>query len=190
MFNKIKDRKIENLKANIVALERIITELRDSKIEAQISESRAQSGFNAQQETDRSKSEVMVAKIKAEHNIALNKAERGLDVLKADFAATVKLKVDSEKLALQKDYADKKINHKKELRAEFQAEIDSSKKAAKISETEAHNYKGLYNGALLVVKAFETQLAAANKLANTLVEALPEVKANIGSSAQTVTVNK
>lgn len=169
----------EELKQIIINNENLITQLRDEKVSAQISENRAQTGFNAQQESDRGAYEIEMARLK--HTISL---------LEDGKKAAVESEVKRHKDVLTKEFADNKVTFRKELRAEFTENDASNKKTIKDLIEKHATANGNYNGALLVIKSLEKQLEAANKLSLTLISAMPEVKANVGSSAQTVTVNK
>ncbi len=171
---------VKNLKAIIEQNENLITELHDEKIYAQISESRVQSGFNAQLEADRANHEVIVAQY-----------QRKLEVLEASKHGAIDTEVKKLQAQYNKDLETAKAEFRKSLRAEF-TESDSSNKATikKLTEENAKN-SGLYNGALLVIKSLETQLATTNKLNDTLVRQLPEIKANFttAQAPQSVIVN-
>lgn len=169
----------ENLKEIIVNQENLITELRDEKISAQISENRAQSGFNAQQESDRGNYEIEMARL-----------NRVISVLEDGKKDAIAVEVKRHKDVLTKEFAEKKVSFRKELRAEF-TENDSTNKKTIKDLTEKHaTASGNYNGALLVIKSLEKQLSEVNSLTKTLVNALPTMEAKLTSGgAQTVTVN-
>ena len=71
------------------------------------------------------------------------------------------------------------------MKADLNAKIDILEKELK----SANVYKGLYDGTLLVTKALEAQLKEANALTKVLVDAMPEVKANLNAGNQNVSVN-
>lgn len=167
----------EELKEVIVNNENLITQLRDEKIEAQISESRAQSGFNAQKESDRANYQIGTAQLK-----------RQIEVLEADLEDAVDSEVNNRITQLDKKAHEDRLATKKELRAEFGSELDTAKKAVASLTTESVKNKGLYDGALLVIKALEGQLRDVNAHVSTLVKVLPNVSAAITTPSHNVTV--
>lgn len=166
-----------NLKDIIVSNENLITTLRDEKIEAQISESRAQSGFNAQQEADRADHEVEVAGLKRE-----------ITALEADKADAIEEEKTRLVLASEHELSRAIAQNKKDLRAEMGTEVDTLKKTNATLVVESAKNKGLYDGAVLVIASLQTQLNNANTFANTLVKALPVVSATITTPNPSVIV--
>lgn len=167
----------EQLKDKIVDLSEQLTSARDEKITAQISESRTQSDFDARQEQERAQNQIEVARL-----------NRNIKVLKADFDEAIDYVINEKTTAMDKEFLSTKISYKKELRAEFQSELDSAKKAAKTTESAVAKFEGLYNGALLVIKALEAQLKEVNAMNGTLIEALPLVSATITTPSNSVVV--
>lgn len=171
----------DQLKEKIVELNNQITTLRDEKIEAQISESRINSGFNAQKEADR-----------ANHQMATAQLQRRIQELEADYNDAVIAFQNSCELQNDKKMAEYRASVRKELRAEFGTEFDSLKKSVASLTTENSKHKGLYDGALLVIKALETQVTSLTKANSTLTEgivkALPTVSAEITTPNPSVVV--
>lgn len=169
----------ENLKKLIIQKEEFITQLLDDKITAEINLERVNSSAAAIREDDRAYHEVEVAKLKRE-----------IKNIEADTQEAINSGIRDYTDNSDAELSAAKISHKKELRAEFQSDLDIARKAAKSATEDANKSYGLYSGALLVIKALEKQLDTANKLNTTLVNSLPEVKANLNGGNQSVTVNK
>lgn len=168
----------EELREEILRLEKLVTDLRDATINAQISESRMLSGYNAQQESDRAKNEIEVASLR-----------RVIEQLEADFNDKVVAFQNSTELDFAKRIQSERVVVRKELRAEFGSELESLKKQVKELTTDSSKNKGLYDGALLVIKSLEMQLYKSNDLNEKLVKAFPEVKANFSNTPTTVQVD-
>ncbi len=165
------------LKEVIVKKEELITQLRDDKIEAQINLSRAQTGFNAQQESDR-----------ANHQVATAQLERRIQVLEADLDDAIEVGVNDRVSELEKEAHQNRVNTRKELRAEFGTELDGLKKSNKTLADESSKHKGLYDGALLVIRAQESHIKELVSLNASLVKALPTVSATITTPNPSVVV--
>lgn len=168
----------KELKEIIVKNEKLITQLRDEKIEAQISESRAQSGFNAQKESDR-----------AQHEVEIAQLNRKIETFDSDFSKNVTSFKNACELDYQKKIAEARAIVRRELRTENGVELDTLKKANKTLTDESSNNKGLYSGALLVIKALEGQLKNVNELNADLLKNLPTVSAQITTPSVTVGSN-
>jgi chromosome segregation ATPase len=78
---------------------------------------------------------------------------------------------------------------KKALRAEYESKINGLEKEVSKLTSESADFKGRYEGTLLVIKSLEKQLTEANATVKQVLNALPDVKANITSGNQSVTVN-
>lgn len=167
----------EELKKIIIDKENLITILRDDKIAAQISESRAQSGFNAQKESDRGGYEITVAQL-----------NREIEKLNADFEDYCDSFVASKTLSLEKVANEDRARTRKELRSEFSTELDVLKKSNKTNLEDSLKYKGLYDGTLLIIKSLETQNKTLVDLNASLVKALPTVSAEITTPNPSVVV--
>lgn len=167
----------EELKEVIVKNENLITQLRDEKIEAQISESRAQSGFNAQKEADRANHEVEVAQL-----------ERKIEGLEEDFNSKLSIAIKKDVTEREKSFSNAVVENRKAVRAEFGTELDTAKKAVASLTTESAKNKGLYDGALLVIASLQNQNKTLVDLNASLVEALPTVSATITTPNPSVVV--
>lgn len=168
------------LRAKIASLENLVTELRDKAVTAQISESRAQSGYNAQMESERARAEVMMANLR-----------RQIVLLNDELDSDTNIRVIEIESHFSKKLEEEKASFRKNLKADMGDKIATLEKSNVNLQNENGKVKGLYDGALLVIKSLEAQLATANKLNTTLVEAMPTVNTEIsGTPQQNVTVNK
>lgn len=166
------------LQEEVVRLNNLVTELRDDKISTQIDLSRANSGFNAQQESDR-----------ANNQIAKAQLLRRIEELEADSEDRVEACVNTRVTILNREALADRLAARKELRAEFGTELDTLKKSNASLITASAANKGLYEGALLVIKALETQLKSTNELNANLLKNLPTVSAEITTPSVTVGSN-
>lgn len=169
------------LKDKIVCLENKITDFRDEKITSDIELNRVETNARADKESYRGLNQIEIAQL-----------NRQIAVLEADFEDAVDADIAKKTKQNDAELAQAKKTHKAELKAEMGAELDQAKKDAKAAFIESTKNKGFYDGALLVIKALEAQLATSNKLNEILVKQLPEIKANFTTAQgdHSVTVNK
>lgn len=168
------NKKVERLNEKVAYLEDQITGLRDSKINAQISESRVQAGFNAEMESMRASYEVREAQVL-----------RKLRVLEDGKSEEISMRVKTAK----KDFESEVDSARKSLRAEYKDTIAKLESQIKTLTAEKENKTGLYNGSLLVVKALEKQVADYASLTSKFFANLPTVDVKLAKGDNNVTVN-
>lgn len=178
MFNWGKKKSVKELEAEILTANDQVVIERQQRIDAEIALSGRDATHSQALEEVRSARQVEVAGL-----------QREIEVLKEDLDSGIESGVNNRIKELEKEAHQDRLNTRKELRAEFGTELDTLKKANRTLTDESSKNKGLYDGALLVIKTLEGQLAATNKVHQSLVDALPEVTAQITTPAVTIGSN-
>ena len=174
IFAKFTNKKVKNLNDKIDYLQRVITDLREAKINAQIDLSRERSGLNAELELKRCEFEVREARVLRE----LQKVKDSRDEAISSGIRNAKKELFAEM-----------ETGKKALRVEYKETINKLESQVKSLTAEKENKTGLYNGALLVIKALEKQVADYSALTTKFFSNLPTVDVKIAKGDNNVTVN-
>lgn len=193
MFNKalmfIKDKKIEVLECEINSLRNALKTTCDKLMITKDDHILDVKNFNVSAGSTKVELENKI--INLEHEINQFEIEKSRIV--NDFKVQLAEKENEINLMEVNNSAEiqeAKDETEKAVRKELKVEIESSKKEADKVTKELFDFKGRYDGSLLVIKNLEKQVESLTKLNNNLLSNLPELKANLSSQPANVTVNK
>lgn len=168
----------EDLVKKIERLEEALTISRNEEANAKIL-------LGRQQTTHR----MEIANINSAHTIEVNNLKNKVEELESSYDDDLENEISEIRANCLKELESDKASYRKYLKTEMNGRVEVLEKENKALQVDSGKFKGLYDGTLLVVKTLETQLASANKLTTTLIDALPEVKANLNAGNQNVSVN-
>lgn len=179
MFNWGRTKKsVQDLEAEVLAANDNVVIERQQRIDAEIALSHRDATHEKQ-----------ISEIRANNTIVVSNLQRQVSELESDLEDGIEAGVREATQQLEEQATRDRMITRKELRAEFGTELDTLKKSnASLITTSASN-KGLYDGALLVIKSLETQLKTTNELNANLLKNLPTVSAEITTPSVTVGSN-
>lgn len=177
MFGDSTDAVIEKLEAQVVDLQSDLARLTTDKTENNTNFIKREHDLIVSKEN-----------AVAELNLTISRLKNDMSEMKAD--ARDEFRTERDEMILNHSVALRELED--QLHDEYQKDINASEAEALAERKNAQTATGKYEGTLIVIQSLKEQLATANKLNETLVKQLPEIKANFTTAqgAQSVTVNK